>query len=71
MALPKSEVHPCELRYIDFIASMDRSSLLLSEVEAAIGVKIVGLAPPPDQSGPKLGEAVATFARDAADFGRI
>lgn len=71
MDFSESEDHSQELRYIDFISPSERSSRLLAEVEAVIGTKINALMPPPDQSGPKLGEAVATFAKHAADIGRI
>ncbi len=64
-------VQSSELRFIDFISSADRNRQMLAEMEAAMGLRIVSLAPPPDQSGPKLDEAVAEFSRGAADFGRI
>ena len=62
------------LRYIDFIVGEDQTRALLLELENLLtpaGLEVSSLAATPDQSGPKLHEAVSTFADGRADFGRI
>ena len=39
--------------------------------EGMMHTRILPLAAPADQSGPKIEEAVSTFADGRADFGRI
>ena len=60
------------LRYTDFISSQVVCAPLIQSLESQLAVK-VDFVDPSDKttSGPRLDEAVSTFAEGSADFGRI
>jgi len=60
-----------DLRYIDFISCSEQMRNVLRHVEDTVGARIKLLEAPKDQSGPKIEEAVSTFAAGRADIGRI
>jgi hypothetical protein len=59
------------LRYIDFISSQEQTKRVMQYAEYLTNMRILPLTAPADQSGPKIEEAVSTFAEGRADFGRI
>lgn len=59
------------LRYIDFICAATSVEQVLVALQQELSLDISMLIPPEDQSGPKELEAISTFSRDRADFGRI
>ena len=65
-------MNPINLRYTDFISPGVRVVPLLKSLESQLAMQL-DFIPPTDttRSGPRLDEAVATFADGSADFGRI
>ena len=60
------------VRYIDFISSQEQAKRIMEYTEYLTdNMHIRPLIAPEDQSGPKIEEAVSTFAEGRADFGRV